>query len=289
MNDSKPLFKLEHYSGPLIERLMTERAPIYTYNYSKAIRAPKPYICFIYIDTDSLPTITNVPLKRPDLYILLIDDAAQQPELHVLYRGDSRQSYDGKKANIQALTLDAQVSSVVVTIPLGEQHVFLNITLKPKDQREIPVVQLLKIDAQASAVEKTISCTTLLPSPAVTFNLIDQREKLTLQSLKQDVRAISIESTISIVEQKASLYAVLDHDIKHEEISTVPYILENRTAQYTNMATREEQQYDSYNHSLAVDEPRCFDYPVSKTRTRSRIIRYHRYFRTSHILPATQT
>jgi hypothetical protein len=269
------------FTAHIVEQLVTDRAPIHTYR--KAILAAKPYVSFVYIDADTLPTVTNIPLVRPSLCTRFIDDATRQPELHVLYRGDSKRGYDGQTSKIQAFTLSTQTNSVEVTIPIGEQHVSLDSTFNPKDRREIPFVQSLALDAQTSTVAKIISFTTLRPSLAVNFNPADQREKLTLQSLKQDVRASSVEKTISIVEQKASLDVVFDHDKKHEEISTIPYILDNRSAKYTNATTREEQQYDSYNHSIAIIEPRCHDYPVSKTRTRSRIVRYNRYSRTSHI------
>jgi hypothetical protein len=277
----KNLKTINTFTAHMVEQLVTDRAPIHTYR--KAILAAKPYISFVYFDADTLPTVTNIPLVRPSLCTRFIDDATRQPELHVLYRGDSKRGYDGQTSNIQAFTLSSQTNAVEVTIPIGEQPVSLDSTFNPKDRREIPFVQSLTIDAQTRTVVNTISCTTLRPSLAVTFNPADQREKLTLQSLKQDVRASSVEKTISIVEQKASLDVVFDHDKKHEEISTIPYILDYRSAQYTNATTREEQQYDSYNHSIAIMEPRCHDYPVSKTRTRSRIVRYNRYSRTSHI------
>jgi hypothetical protein len=351
------------FTAHIVEQLVTDRDPIHTYR--KAILAAKPYISFVYIDADTLPTVTNIPLVRPSLCTRFIDDATLQPELHVLYRGDSTRGCDGQTSKIQVFTLSTQTNSVEVTIPIGEQHVSydstfnlkdrreipfvqfraldsqansvevtipveeqrvfwdatfnlkdrreiplvqsltidaqvtslkitipiieeqhisLDATINTKDQREMQVVRSLALDAQTSTVEKTISCTTLRPSLAVTFNPADQREKLTLQSLKQDVRASSVEKTISIVEQKASLDVVFDHDKKHEEISTIPYILDNRSAQYTNATSREEQKYDSYNQSIAIMEPRCHDYPVSKTRTRCRIVRYHRYSRTSHIV-----
>ncbi|HJW31085.1 MAG TPA: hypothetical protein VJ508_17785, partial [Saprospiraceae bacterium] len=187
----------------LREQLTTERAPIHTYR--KAIRTAKPYISFIYVDTDTLPTVTNIPLVRRSLYARFIDDTTRQPELHVLYRGGSRQGYDGQTPKIQAFTLDNQASSVEATFSIGEQHVFLDATLNPKDQREIPVVQSLTLNAQAGAVANTISCATLRPSLDVSFNPFDQREKLVVQSLKQDVRTGSEEKTISIIQQKASL------------------------------------------------------------------------------------
>jgi len=354
--------KINTLTSHLIEQLITERAPIHTYR--KAIRTAKPYISFIYIDTDTLPTITNIPLNRPDLYTFFIDDSTRQNELHVLYRGDSRHSSDGKAPNIQSLTLDAQAGSVEMTIPIGEQHVFLDVPLIPKyqrekpvvqsltldaqagsvevtipikkqhvslgvaidpmDQREIPVVQFLTLDNQATAVEltipigeqhvsldaqfnpkdlreipvvqslslnaqagtvaKTISCTTLRPSLDVSFNPYDQREKLFVHSLKQDVRTGSEEKTISIIQLKASLDVVFDLYKKHEEISTIPHILDNKAAQYINTTIREEQQYDSYNHLLAIVEPCRYDYRVSNTSTRSRIVRYHRYSRANHIV-----
>ncbi len=306
----------------LRERLTTERAPIHTYR--KVIRTAKPYISFVYIDTDTLPAVTNIPLIRRSLYARFIDDTTRQPELHVLYRGGSRQGYDGQTPKIQAFTLDNQASSVEVTFPIGEQHVFLDATLNPKDQREIPVVQSLALgapvtaveatfpigeqhvfldatlnpkdqreipvvqsltlNAQAGAVANTISCAALRPFLDVSFNPFDQREKLVVQSLKQDVRTGSEEKTISIIQQKASLDFVFNLDKRHEEISTIAYALDHKPAQYTNKTTREERQIDNYNHSLVIIEPRCSDYPVSKTRNRSRIVRYDRYSRANHIV-----
>jgi len=317
MKHSKSINRLTPH---LRERLTTERAPIHTYR--NAIRTAKPYISFVYIDTDTLPTVTNIPLVRRSLYAHFIDDATRQPELHVLYRGGSRQGYDGQTPKIQAFTLDYQASSVEATFPIGEQHVSLDAMLNPKDQREIPIVQFLTLDNQATAVElaipigaqhvsldaqinpkdlreipvvqsltlhaqagtaaKTISCATLRPSLDFSFIPFDQREKLVVQSLKQDVRTGSEEKTLSIIQQKASLDFVLNVDKKHEETSTIAYALDHKPTQYTNKTTREEQQIDNYNHSLVIIEPRCSDYPVSKTR--SRIVRYDRYSRANHIV-----
>lgn len=354
---------LKHYSAPLFGRLLTERAPIHTYTYREAIRAAKPYIIFLFIDIDTLPIVTNISLVRPDQYTLFISEAAQQPELHVHYRGGSRQGYGSQMPSIQAfrlhnqarffevtipiaeqhifldvtlnpkdlretpavqslvldaqansievpisivkqhvslgimfnakdqqerpfvqfLNLNAQIGFVEVTIPIGEQHVSLDASLNPKDLREIPIFQSHKLDTQASAVEGTISCTTRLLSLNVTFNPYVQPEKLVLLSHKQDMQASSVEMIISIVEQTASLDTYFNYDEKHEEISTIPYVLNKKSVRYTITASRKKHQYDSYNHSLSVIEPHCYNYPVAQTRTNGKIVRYHRYFRTSHI------
>jgi len=185
---------------------------------------------------------------------------------------------------VDFLTLDNQATAVELTIPIGAQHVSLNAQLNPKDLREIPVVQSLSLNAQAGTVTKTISYATLRPSLDFSFIPFDQREKLVVQSLKQDVRTGSEEKTISIIQQKASLDFVFNLDKKHEEISTMAHALDHKPAKYTNKTTREEQQIDNYNHSLVIIEPRCSDYPVSKTRNRSRIVRYDRYSRANHIV-----
>jgi hypothetical protein len=344
MNNSKPT--------PRFAELIAsaQRTPIHTYTYRDAIRAARPYIRFVYIDTDTLPTVADISLDRPDPYTHVVDTAARQPELHVHALGDSRQGNESRIPSVQAFTFDAQAGSadvrvpidkqhvplaaalnlqdqrerplvqslafdvhagsveatipigkqhvsldaavnlqdrqerplvqslafdaqagsVEVTIPIGKQRVSLDIALNPKDQRVTPAAQSHELDTRAGAVEKTLSCTTLQPSLDVTFNPVGQRAKLTLLSLKQDKRAHSAENTISIVEQKASLSAVFEQK-KHEETTI------------SNTATRKEHQHDSYNHSLAVIEPRCHDYPVSKMRAGSRIVRYHRYSRASHI------
>jgi hypothetical protein len=214
---------IEHNPSVLIGRLITKRAPIHTYNYSKAIRRAKPYISFIFVDTDTLPSVTNIPFDRPDIYDLSVDDTQQVDiDLYLRYPEDLRQSSDDNR----------------------------------------PGIQVVMLDCKASAVEKSISYkasdTSLRLSPSFTF--------------------------LSIIEQLASLDAVLDLDKKHKAISTIPYLFENKPVQYTNTTTRQQVQYDSYNHSLAMIEPRCFDYQVSKTSPGNKIVRYHRYLRADHIV-----
>lgn len=354
---------LKHYSVPLIERLLAERAPIHTYTYREAIRVAKPYVSFVYIDIDFLPTVTNIALIRPDLYTLFTNEAARQPELHVHHRGGSRQGSGSQMPGIQAIPLDnqarvlegiipiaerhiflaltrnpkdlretptvqslsldaqtntvevaipivkqhvsfgitlntkeqqerplvqsltfnVQIGSVEVAIPIGEKRVSLDVMLSPKDLREVSIAQSHKLDTQASAVERTIFRTTPQPSIDVTFIPFAQPEKRMLLLYKQDMRVSSVEMTISIVEQNASLDVILNHDKKHEEISTIPYILNKKSENYINVTSRKEHPYESYNHSLAGIEPCCFDYPVAKARTSGRIVRYRRYSRTNHI------
>lgn len=311
-----------HYPSDLIDHLITKRAPIHTYNYSKANRDIKPYISFLFIDTDTLPSVINIPLDLSDPLTCFIDAATRQPALHIHYRGDSRPGNNSQIPSIQTFTLDAQAISVEAPIPfgnkheslgatlnlknrqeksivqsltfaaqsgseevsisIGKQHVSLDAALKPKDRRETLLVQSHQLDAQATAVEKNICCTTLNPFLDGTFDPIDQQTKLTLLSLKQDERANSIEETIVTVEQKTSLQADFELGM-HTGIPTIPYILNDKSVLYTNVATRKEHQCESYNHSLAVIEPRCCNYLVSKTRPISRIVRYHRYSRASRI------
>lgn len=221
MNNSKQIDTFKHYPSRLMGQLITERAPIHTYNYSKAIRGAKPYIRFIYIETDTLPTVTSIPFDRPDLYKLFIDDT-QQVELHVVYPEDSGNGYDS----------------------------------------EIPGVHAHSFEGKVGAMEKTISC------------------KASDTALRLSVDYVFL----SIIEQKASLSAVIDLDEKGKVISTVPYMFHRSPVHITNAATGEKKQYESHNHSLGIIEPYRLDYRVSRTRSGSKIVRYHRYSGADHIV-----
>jgi hypothetical protein len=318
MNNSKPIDKLEHYPGDLIEQLVTGRPPIDM--YLKAIRSAAPYICFVYMDTDALPPVKDILLEQPNPYAHNVDVAALRPDLPVVFRGDSRRD-DGGVPGIQAfrpddragcmeatipvgeqhasldavlrpndqrempvvrtITLDARAGFVDATLPVGEQHVSLDVSLRPNDQREMPVVRTITLDARAGFVDATLPVGEQHASVEVMLCPNDQREMPVVRTITLDRQSGFVEKNISVIEQKASSEAFIDLDGRRTEISIVPYVLEDKPSQYTNAATAEEQQHCSCHHSLAIIEPLCFDYRVS--RAESRILGYRSYFRANHI------
>jgi hypothetical protein len=278
MNNSKPIDKLEHYPGDLIEQLVTGRPPIDM--YLKAIRSAAPYICFVYMDTDALPPVKDILLEQPNPYAHNVDVAALRPDLPVVFRGDSRRD-DGGVPGIQAFRPDDRAGCMEATIPVGEQHASLDAVLRPNDQREMPVVRTITLDARAGFVDATLPVGEQHVSLDVSLRPNDQREMPVVRTITLDARAGFVDATLPVGEQKASSEAFIDLDGRRTEISIVPYVLEDKPSQYTNAATAEEQQHCSCHHSLAIIEPLCFDYRVS--RAESRILGYRSYFRANHI------
>ncbi len=230
------------YSPPFFKRFVA-RAPIHRYTYSKAIRAAKPYIRFVYIDIDTVPVITNVHLDRPDLYALFIDENCRLDRKDV-DRMVSTHCFNDRPPDIRTHTVDPGSVSPGATIPVKEPHVFLDIT----PIRMGPTVM-----------------------PAV-------------QSITAESRTCSLETSVSFLRQEAFQDAVFHFDARHEGISAERHVLDGTPAQCTNAAKSTVSEYESHHHSLAIVEPDCHVYPVSKASPKSRIVRHRRYSRANHVV-----
>ena len=243
MNNGKPIGVLMQYSPPFLKRFIA-RAPIHMYTYSKAIRAAKPYIRFVYIDMETVPVITNVHLDRPDLYALFID-AHRRLDSKDVDRGVSAHRFNDRPPDIRTHTVDPGTVSPGATVPIRKWHVSLDIPIARMGRTEMPAVR----------------------------------------SVAPDVRTGHLENAFSIIRQEASRDAVFHFDAVHEGIPAARHVLDDVTAHCANAAKSAVREYESQHHSLAIVEPHCHVYPVSKAIPKSRIVRQHRYARVHRVVP----
>jgi hypothetical protein len=243
MNNGKPIGVLMQYSPPFLKRFIA-RAPIHMYTYSKAIRAAKPYIRFVYIDMETVPIVTNVHLDRPDLYALFIDANSRMDRKDV-DRGVSTHRFNDRPPAIRTHTVDPGTVSPCATVPIRKWHVSLDIPIARMGRTEMPAVR----------------------------------------SVAPDVREGRLEKAFSIIRPEASRDAVFHFDAMHEGIPAVRHVLDAVPAQCTNAAKSTVREYESQHHSVAIVEPHCHVYPVSKALPQSRIVRQRRYARVNHVVP----
>jgi hypothetical protein len=361
MSTSGPFDKVKQYPSQLLGQFIAEPAPIHTYR--DTIRIRKPYISFIFLDIDSIPTLTNIPLTARAPHSLIHDISPRRPELHAVREKYWAPQYDSDKPFIQSFnvttsdsTIEAIVtpsaqqisldvtfdpndqrdipasqlfslevltssieatitpsaqqisldvtfdpndqrdipasqlfslevlsSSIEATITPSAQQISLDVTFDPNDQRDIPTSQLFSLEALPSFIQEEISPTVQKVSIDVMFDSNDQRDQPVIQLHKPDVRTGSVERSISLIEQQVSVNATRDLDQNHKGISTNQYVVENILAQNINTTAGQEHQCDSYNHSMLIFEPSCYNYKIPETRTRSCLLRYHRYARVNRI------
>jgi hypothetical protein len=321
MSTSGPFDKVKQYPSQLLGQFITEPAPIHTYR--NTIRIRKPYISFIFLDIDSIPTLTNIPLTARAPHSLIHDISPRRPELHALREGCWAPQYDSDKPIIQSFNVTTSDSSIEATIISSAQQISLDVTFDPNDQQDIPTSQLFSLEALTSLIQEEISPTVQKVSIDVTFDPNaqqdiptsqlfslealtsfiqeemsptvqkvsidvsfdpnDQRDQPVIQLHKPDVRTGSVERNISLTEQQVSVNATRDLDQNHKGISTNQYVVENILAQNINTTAGQEHQCDSYNHSMLIFEPSCYNYKIPETRTRSCLLRYHRYARVNRI------
>lgn len=243
MNNGKPGGVLMQYSPPFFKRFVA-RAPIHMYTYSKAIRAAKPYIRFVYIDMDTVPVITNVHLDRPDLYALFID-ANSRLDRKDVDRRVSTHCLNDRPPDIRTHAVDPGTVSPGAAIPVREQHVSLSNSPMQAGRAEPPAVQ----------------------------------------SIASEARVGSLEKSVSIPGQEASQDAVFHFDARHEGLSAERHVLDGTPAQCTNAAKSTVREYESRHHFLAIAEPDCHVYRVSKAYPKVRIVQHRRYSRANHVVP----
>jgi hypothetical protein len=282
MNASGPFDKVKHYPSQLLGQFITEPAPIHTYR--NTIRIRKPYISFIFLDTDSVPTLTSIPVKAPDPLSLIHDIAPRRPELHALQEGYWVPHYKSEKPITQSFNFTISDSSIEATTIPKAQKISLDFTFDPNEQRDIPTNQSFSLEAIALFIEEEISLTVQNVSMDVTFDPNDQRDQPIIQLHKPDARTGSIERSISLTEQQVSVNATRDLDRTHKGISTNQYVVENILAQSNNTKAGQEQQCDSYSHLMLIFEPSCYNFKIPEAKKRCMLLRYHRYSRGSRIV-----
>jgi hypothetical protein len=281
MSTSGPFDKVKQYPSQLLGQFIAEPAPIHTYR--NTIRIRKPYISFIFLDIDSIPPLTNIPLTARAPHSLIHDISPRRSELHAVREGYRAPKYDSDKPFILSFNVTTSDSTIEATITPSAQQISIDVTFAPNDQRDIPTSQSFSLEALPSFIQEEISPTVQKVSIDVMFDSNDQRDQPVIQLHKPDVRIGSVERNISLTEQQVSVNATRDLDQNHKGISTNQYVVENILAQHINTTAGQEHQCDSYNHSMLIFEPSCYNYKIPETRTRSCLLRYHRYARVNRM------
>jgi hypothetical protein len=184
---------------------------------------------------------------------------------------------------ISFVFLDTDSKPIAKNIRLSQSYSYIpfnHINLIP---REKPVFQSFELDAPASAIDRTVPTAEQPVSLASAIDPSAQREMPVIQSFELDAPASAIDRTVPSVEQRVSLDASRDFNPQNEEVLTNSYILETQFGQCIHKIMTEEQKCDSYNISLLMPEPCCYDHNILRHETRCRILRFRRYRTFNHI------
>jgi hypothetical protein len=138
MNITKTADIFKDYLYLLFRRSISEPEPVHT--CQRTIQIARPYISFVFLDTDSKPIAKNIQLSQSYSYI---------PFNHINLS-------PREKPTFRSFELDAQPSAIDRTVPTAEQPVSLTAALDPNAQREKPVFWSFMLDAPASAIDKLI-------------------------------------------------------------------------------------------------------------------------------------
>jgi len=234
---SRPADRFKDYLYPLFRQFINEPESIRTCR--KTIRTAQPYICFVFLDTDSMPTATNIRLSRSYSDTLFRHRKLRQFEPHVLHEGSLYSDAQREKPIPRSFTLDAPISITDGSFPSVEQTVSVVAALDPDHQREKPVARSFTLNAPIGVIDKSI------PS----------------------------------AEQRVSFDVSCDFKMQEKEGTTNSYILENQFGHCIHKTMNEDKKCDSYNISLYISEPCRYDHNIFRHETGCRILRFHRYNR----------
>ena len=148
MNISRPVDMFKDCLYQLFGRIVNEPESVHIYR--KTIRIAQPYIRFVFLDTDSMPTAKNIRLSRSYSNPLFRHRKLLQPEPHVLH--ESLYSHSRREKPVsRSFTLDAPTNVIDKSIPSAEQPVSIVAALNPDAQREKPVFRSFTLDAPIGA------------------------------------------------------------------------------------------------------------------------------------------
>ena len=301
------------------------------YIYRETIRIAPPYICFVFLDTDFKPIATNICLNQSYLNIPFHHIKLIQREPHILHEGSLFPNAQREKPILRSFMLDISTSIIDKAIPTAEQPVslasnpnfaqrekpaFWSFTLDtptcvmdkaiptaeqtvslastqdPNAQREKPAPRSFTLDTPTCVIDKAIPTVEQTVYLASTLDPNAQREKPVYRSFMLDSPVSIIDKAIPAAEQCISSDASRNFRMQDKGVLTNAYILENQFGQCINKIMGEAQKCDSYNFSLLITRPRCYDHHIFRHETRCKIARFHRYRRSNHIaylktMPAT--
>ena len=264
----------------LFERTISKPAPIYT---REVIRAYHPYIRFIFIDTDSRPIATNIPVGQVYSSVLFHPVRLSRIEPHVLHEGLLHPDARRGKPVLRSFTLDAPTGIIDRTIPSAEHPVSVAAEIDPNARREKPVLRSFTPDAPTGIIDQSITSAEQPVSVAAVIEPDAQRGKPVLRSFTPGAPSGVIDRTIPSAEQPVSVAAAIDPDVQRDKPVLRSFTPGSPNGIIDRTVPSAEQPCDSFNVSLSIFVPRCYDHNFFRYETRCKIVRFHRYGRINPV------
>jgi len=315
----RPTDRFRNYLHQLFRRNINEPESIHTCR--KTIRTAQPYICFVFLDTDSMPTATNIRLSRSYSDTLFRHRILRQLEPHVLHEGSLYSDAQSEKPVFRSFTLDAPTGAIDGSFPSVDQTVSVAAAIAPDHQREKPFPRSFKLDAPTGAIDGSFPSVDQPVSVAAAIDPDARREKPALRSFTLDAPTGVIDKSIAAAGQPVSVSAAIDPDHKREkpvarsftldaptglidraipsagqpvsldvscdfnkqekEAATKSYIFENQSGRCIHETMNEDRKCDSSNISSWIPEPCRYDHNIFRHETKCRIVRFRRYSQIS--------
>jgi hypothetical protein len=306
----------EYVLHQLFKRIVSEPSPIYLYPYTETIRISDPYISFVFLDTDSKPTTTNIHSRQSYSNIPFQPVKLNQRDLHIFHGDSSYSTAQREKPILPSFTLDTPTNIIDKAIPATAEPVSLSSMLDSTAKREKPAIRPFALNAPTSTVEKAFPAAEQPVSLASTLDSCAQSEQSAFRLFALDTSTSVVDKAIPIAVQSISLASMLDPNTQREqptfrsftldtaksiidkiiptaeqsislnathirmqdkEVFTNLCDLENQFGQNIHNMTCEEQECDSYNLSLCITAPCCFDHHIVRHEAGYKILRFHRY------------
>jgi hypothetical protein len=226
MNITKTADIFKDYLYLLFRRIISEPEPVHI--CQKTIQRARPYISFVFLDTDSVPLATNFPL-RPSYSFTLFHPVILRQHETKLYEGSLYSNAQREKPLIQSFTLDYQTGLIDSSIHAAAKRVSLEAAFDSTAQCENPVILSFKLDAQTSIIDNS---TPLVERPVSIVSTLDPAalcENPVIRSFKLDTQTSIIDNSTPLVEQPVSIVSMLDPAAQHEKPAFFSMKLDTQT------------------------------------------------------------
>ncbi len=215
--------QIQKLSNQLFRRIVNEPESVHICR--KTIRTTPPYIRFVFLDTDSMPTAKNIRLSRSYSSPLFRHRKLLQPEPHVLH--ESLYSHSRREKPVsRSFTLDAPTDVIDKSIPSAEQPVSIVVALSPDAQRERPVIRSFTLDAPIGVIDRSIAPAGQPVSVVAAIDPDARREKPVFRSFTLDAPIGVIDRSIASAEHPVSVVAAIDPDARREKPIVRSYTLD---------------------------------------------------------------
>lgn len=310
------LTEKEYALHQLFKHIVNEPSQICLYPCTETIRISDPYISFVFLDSDSKPTTTSIHLRQSYSNIPFQPVRLNQHEPHIFHVDSSSSTAKREKPILRSFTLDTSTNIIDKAIPVTSEPVSLASMLDSTAKREEPAFRSFALNAPTSIVEKAFPAAEQPVSLASKLDPSAQREQQAFRLFALDTPTSVVDKAIPIAEQPISLASTLDPNTQREQpafrsftLDTVKSIIdkiiptaeqyislnathikmqdkelftnscdhENQFEQSIHNMTCEEQECDSYNLSLWITKPCCFNHYIIRHEAGCKILRFRRY------------